>query len=69
MIFVKSMINKFDIGRMVHMRSEDLGRVYVAAWLGTAASVSVGILITNSAVCLWAMLIPMFGTIAKSDKN
>lgn len=28
------------------------------AWISTAAAVSVGIYYTNSAWCLWAMLIP-----------
>ena len=38
------------------MESKDVWKIFACAWL--AIAVSIGILITGSAVCLWAMLIP-----------
>lgn len=40
------------------MESKDVWKIFACAWLGTAIAVSIGILITGSEVCLWAMLIP-----------
>jgi hypothetical protein len=42
------------------MESKHAWKVFMFAWLGTAASVIAGIYITHSAICLWALVFPLF---------
>lgn len=46
--------------------------IYIAlatAWLATGGAVCVGIYITKSAWCLWALLIPAFIKIEETNKS
>lgn len=48
----------------------DMKWTHVAAWIGTAAAVGVGIWVTGSAWCLWAMILPAITQWAGgTDKN
>lgn len=40
------------------MDSKDIWKVFACAWLGTAIAVSIGIYLTQSAWCLWALFFP-----------
>jgi hypothetical protein len=51
------------------MLSKDIWKIFVAAWLGTALAVAVGVYITHSAWCLWALILPAsLGTSKKEEK-
>lgn len=52
------------------MESKHIGMILVSAWIGTAIAVSIGIYITHSTNCLWAMFIPAFlGTKTSTTKE
>lgn len=52
------------------MESKDIWKIFACAWLGTAIAISVGIIVTESAWCLWALLFPAcLGTKSKSNNE
>lgn len=51
------------------MESKHVWKVFMFAWLGTAASVIAGIYITHSAICLWALVFPLFISAKVSTNN
>lgn len=43
---------------------------YVAAWLGTAAAIVTGVIVTGRAWCIWALLIPfLYSIIGKNEED